>query len=159
MSKCYICKVEQTEGNTPLTTHRASGFKSRCRKCDKKYMKKYHRERYKEDPRFREKVKLRTYKWRKDNPEKNAAIDKRNHGSYKIIMHEIKVNGCAICGYDKCDSALDFHHVNSKAKKFNCGLHNLMRRSKNYIKEVNKCILLCRNCHSEIHELERSSKT
>ena len=65
------------------------------------------------------------------------------------ILANLKINGCAICGYNKNPGALDFHHVNPKDKKFQ--LIGTTLHYKNFAEEVNKCILLCSNCHREIH--------
>ena len=57
---------------------------------------------------------------------------------------------CQICGYNKCLSALEFHHLNPNEKE------NIVSNSygtvKDSIKEAKKCILVCANCHREIHE-------
>lgn len=66
------------------------------------------------------------------------------------ILHELKINGCAVCGYDKCNAALDFHHVNPEDKKFQLTIDKMSK--KDLADEFNKCILLCANCHREIHE-------
>lgn len=58
---------------------------------------------------------------------------------------------CQICGYDKCQAALEFHHKNPKEKEFNiskiAGKNNLSYKD---IQEVCKCVLLCANCHREV---------
>lgn len=55
---------------------------------------------------------------------------------------------CQLCGYNKCLAALHFHHINPHEKEFNIS-------SKNHFweveKEIQKCILLCANCHTEVH--------
>ncbi|EKE16042.1 MAG: hypothetical protein ACD_11C00053G0001 [uncultured bacterium] len=59
---------------------------------------------------------------------------------------------CSVCGYNKNLSALTFHHVNPKKKSFQLDLRSLSNRKQSRInKEVSKCILVCHNCHSEIH--------
>lgn len=64
---------------------------------------------------------------------------------------------CSICGYDKCIDALCFHHLESEDKEMNIG--NIWNRSVEFImKEVKKCILVCSNCHIEIHYKIRNSK-
>ena len=93
---------------------------------------------------------VRRYQMR--NPEKNKQSKKQMYMGYKATLHELKINGCAICGYSKCDAALDFHHVNSKDKKFCIIAANITK--KNLTDEVQKCILLCKNCHYEIHTEE-----
>lgn len=68
----------------------------------------------------------------------------------KIKLIEYKGGCCEMCGYNKCVSALDFHHKDPKEKDFAIsGKSYSFERLK---KEVDKCILVCRNCHAEIHE-------
>jgi len=59
---------------------------------------------------------------------------------------------CQICNYDKCPEALDLHHINPEEKEFNFGAIIANPKKWEDIKtELNKCILLCSNCHREIH--------
>jgi hypothetical protein len=56
---------------------------------------------------------------------------------------------CSACGYDKNFAALDFHHVDPATKSFTlCSRSHTMYERVN---EAKKCILLCRNCHAELH--------
>lgn len=59
-------------------------------------------------------------------------------------------NKCQICGYDKCIQALDFHHVNPEEKEFDFK-GNTNRSWQATRNEIQKCILLCANCHREVH--------
>lgn len=60
---------------------------------------------------------------------------------------------CIVCGYNKCNSALDFHHLKKDEKNFTITDElNHSKKLEDMIKEVDKCILLCRNCHAEVHE-------
>lgn len=74
------------------------------------------------------------------------------------ILHELKINGCAICGYNKCDACLEFHHVNPRDKKFYLIVNNISLKDKRIINEINKCILLCNRCHREIHMKNKEMK-
>lgn len=67
-------------------------------------------------------------------------------------LQAIKLLGgkCSICGYDRCVDALEFHHENPEIKEFKLGSGNTMSW-KEYKKEALKCILVCSNCHKEIH--------
>jgi hypothetical protein len=59
---------------------------------------------------------------------------------------------CAICGYNKNLAALVFHHIDSEEKDFKVDRRSLSNRKLEAIlEEINKCILLCANCHAEIH--------
>lgn len=57
---------------------------------------------------------------------------------------------CENCGYDKYMGALEFHHKDPKSKDFKISRMGsaLTERIK---KEINKCLLLCANCHREEH--------
>jgi len=60
---------------------------------------------------------------------------------------------CQKCGYSKCIAALEFHHLDSQAKSMRrTGMKNL--REEEFRAEIEKCILICSNCHREIHWLE-----
>ena len=62
--------------------------------------------------------------------------------------------GCSVCGYNKCASALEWHHPNGdKINEPSC----LRGRSvEQYLQETSKCILLCSNCHRELHSKEKN---
>lgn len=57
---------------------------------------------------------------------------------------------CQICGYDRCITALEFHHVNPEEKEMEFS-GNTNRSWEATRKELQKCILLCANCHREAH--------
>ena len=59
---------------------------------------------------------------------------------------------CSICGYDKNYAALEFHHVNPEDKSFQLDSRHLSNTTMTTIlEEAKKCILVCSNCHKEIH--------
>lgn len=64
---------------------------------------------------------------------------------------EYKGGKCEKCGYDKCISALEFHHLDPTQKDFNPSINMNMAWDK-IQNEIDKCILVCANCHREIHE-------
>ena len=64
---------------------------------------------------------------------------------------------CAICGYDRYLGALEFHHTDPKEKDFTLGRRGVSRKTtweKEVRPELDKCILLCANCHRETHREE-----
>lgn len=61
---------------------------------------------------------------------------------------------CSICGYDKSLRALEFHHKDPKEKDFGLAAKGHVHGWDTYWKEVQKCILVCSNCHAEIHDDE-----
>ena len=59
---------------------------------------------------------------------------------------------CSVCGYDKCNEALEFHHIEPTEKEFS--FCNVMAKPQSWdkiVKEIRKCVCLCSNCHREIH--------
>lgn len=60
---------------------------------------------------------------------------------------------CQICKYNKCQSALEFHHVDPNEKDISFSKIRANNKSWEKIeKELEKCILLCANCHREVHD-------
>lgn len=58
---------------------------------------------------------------------------------------------CFLCGYDKCNKALVFHHINKENKKY--ALSTGWEKSFEKLKtEIDKCVLLCNRCHEEVHD-------
>ena len=86
---------------------------------------------------------------------RNRALEYLDYNASKKIIQELKINGCAICGYNKCKSALEFHHANPEDKKFLIGKAFIRGHcNKKIATELNKCILLCANCHREVETKE-----
>jgi hypothetical protein len=61
---------------------------------------------------------------------------------------------CVKCGYKKCIAALEFHHLDPKQKEYDWNDLRL-QPWKVVCKELEKCILVCSNCHREIHSVQR----
>jgi hypothetical protein len=71
----------------------------------------------------------------------------------KIKAIEYKGGACKHCGYSKYYGALEFHHLDPNEKDFSW--QKLRLRSWDSItSELDKCILLCANCHREEHRTE-----
>ena len=70
----------------------------------------------------------------------------------KLMAVEYKGGKCSKCGYNKCVGALDFHHLDPTEKDASWQKMRLWNKSK-LLKELDKCILLCANCHREAHNL------
>lgn len=69
----------------------------------------------------------------------------------KIDLVNYKGGKCVSCDYDKCISALEFHHLDPKEKDFSIGESGKTRAFEKMKEEVDKCVLVCANCHREIH--------
>jgi len=77
---------------------------------------------------------------------------KKRRKKLRQMDRDYKGGKCQICGYKKCSRALSFHHINLKKKDFTISAKGLTRSWKKLQKEIDKCILLCANCHMELHE-------
>lgn len=97
---------------------------------------------------------LRT--WEKRKKRHLELKDKRERALavwFKTYKGNLK---CIICGedYTRC---LDFHHLNNKQKDFSVADMVCKGYSTDSImKEISKCIVLCRNCHAKIHYSKKS---
>lgn len=58
---------------------------------------------------------------------------------------------CCICGFDKWQSALEFHHVHPEDKEFGLTVNTTTKALDKQLAEARKCILVCANCHRGIH--------
>ena len=80
-------------------------------------------------------------------------IDQRKITRRKELKKEmVKIAGgkCKNCGYNKCHAALEFHHY-EKNKEGNVSTLMKNESRQKLLKEAEKCILLCANCHRELH--------
>lgn len=74
--------------------------------------------------------------------------DKRTRLRERVL--EYKGSKCEICGYDKCKQALEFHHLVKEDKLFSISSNCATYSWEKVREEVDKCILLCANCHREV---------
>lgn len=98
----------------------------------------------------------RRYQERKADPVRNKKAEEsykksyiKKYGKHIKLLNEFG-SKCSICGYNKNYSVLEFHHLDPLLKEFSIG--NL--KNGNYDKALNeakKCVLLCSNCHKELH--------
>lgn len=100
------------------------------------------------------KLSLEEYKKKRKKDLSIAVVDWRRRTKIKLV--EYKGGCCEICGYKKSINALEFHHINPNEKDFTISAKSYSyERLKN---EVDKCILVCSNCHIEMHEEIKNKK-
>ena len=95
-----------------------------------------------------------------------AGIDKRKYSDRRqYLIHAVhkrrkkvrsmavayKGGQCARCGYDRCVEALEFHHTDPTKKDFGVSSKGYTRSWKRVQEELDKCVMLCANCHREVH--------
>lgn len=90
----------------------------------------------------------RTYRDRAEYLKK--AVTKRRR-KLKVMAVDYKGGKCQMCGYNKYSGALDFHHLDPNEKDFGLSVRGLTRSWERIKEEIDKCILVCANCHREIH--------
>lgn len=81
----------------------------------------------------------------------NSCITNARKRQRKIDAVEYKGGACGTCGYNKSIRALGFHHIDPAQKDFTIS-GNHCRSWESLKKELDKCILLCANCHMELHD-------
>lgn len=83
---------------------------------------------------------------------KSSEAVKRWRANTKDRMVKAMGGKCQGCGYNKCNEALAFHHIDPTQKdlEFSDTRANPKRWELLAI-ELRKCILVCHVCHSEIH--------
>ena len=132
--KCSCCQVSQDESCFALKNKKLNKLQSKCKQCQSKYHKKH-------------------YKLNKDIYCDRARINNTKYKRRnKDFINEYKANkGCEFCS-ENTPVCLDFHHINPKIKDWNI---SVMCRGANSIQtiqeEINKCIVICSNCHRKLH--------
>ncbi len=96
----------------------------------------------------------RTYRDRAEYLKKAVAKRRR-----KLREQAVEYMGgkCQRCGYKTCIEALDFHHLDPREKEFGISASGMTRSWERIKTELNKCIMICANCHREEHaKIKRS---
>ena len=77
---------------------------------------------------------------------------KRRRIIRKIELVKTTGGRCTVCGYNKNLAALTFHHTDQDEKDFKLDMRSMSNRSlEAVLVELEKCILICQNCHAELH--------
>lgn len=121
IKKCPCCKKEKSIGEFYLNKARKNNLSSWCKACQKKMWREYY------------------HKSKEYYKQYNMEVLERAQS----IITQVKELGCSSC-FEMDERTLEFHHVNPKEKRFNVGRSHGVTT---LIKEMEKCILLCANCH------------
>ena len=71
-------------------------------------------------------------------------------GDFLAKIKQARGGKCERCGYNTCIKALEFHHLDPSQKDFT--ISNDHFKLKEAVEESKKCILICANCHRELHD-------
>ncbi|MCB1713221.1 MAG: hypothetical protein KDH96_12345 [Candidatus Riesia sp.] len=99
---------------------------------------------------YKSKRKSRQGSWCKSCMKKQVIERQRK---YKQQALDYKGSKCQSCGYNKYQGALEFHHRDPKEKDIELSKFSKSPLSDSGKKELDKCDLLCSNCHREVHAL------
>lgn len=154
---CPSCKIEKDSSFFSIDRRTRSGLHGYCKKCKTlKYNIRCPRfckccnEQILNERRHRGAV-FCSNTCRRIHANKLNIIRKDKLGQ-RFANFKLKIK-CCICNYDKFGGSLDFHHINPKEKDrkipYNITSFNLIKD------EIEKCVLVCKNCHYELHNLIR----
>jgi hypothetical protein len=70
----------------------------------------------------------------------------------KLLLVQAHGGRCVLCGYDTSVRSLHFHHIDPSTKEFTLSGNTLVSARDRLYEETKKCLLVCSNCHGEIHD-------
>lgn len=87
-----------------------------------------------------------------------SCVSNRRRYQMKLRCIDYLGGKCSACGVIGCPEIYDFHHIDPTTKKFT--ISGKMSHSWKFLRdELDKCSLLCANCHRTFHFEEKSHKT
>lgn len=130
---CLICSPFAKHNTSKLEKQMAvdGDGKSKCKKCSRTFF----------------------YKRNAGHGRTECNSCRAHKRSVKMKQKAVDYKGgkCERCGYSKYIGAMSFHHIDPFEKDFQIG-GNHNRAWGKLVLELDKCQLLCMNCHAEVHE-------
>lgn len=129
--KCIVCGEIKPITEFALNKTRKDGHASDCKECRKKYRDRHYQD-------------------NKDYYKRKAAEYKRKQQEkFNELRSSLK---CSVCGESRF-YCLDFHHMDPREKEKDPS--RLIESPRKLEQELKKCIVLCSNCHRELHYKEK----
>lgn len=88
---------------------------------------------------------------KEEQKKRNVIYVQNRRKKLKEMAISYKGGTCQECGYHKCVYALEFHHLDPTQKDFGIGTKGYTRSWEKVKEELDKCAMLCANCHREVH--------
>lgn len=83
----------------------------------------------------------------------NTCLVQRRRSKLQRMAVEYRGGECLYCGYSRCVSAMEFHHLDPETKEFGISAACAKTRAWEVIRrELDKCVILCCRCHRELNE-------
>jgi len=128
MKVCSMCGQEKPLEDFALNKTKRDGRAYNCKECQREYSKIHYKNHSK------------LYKSR--------AVSR--HSKKREEFHQYKTNlKCSVCRENRW-WLLDFHHINPEEKEYNMSRITDLSEAK-VKEELSKCIVLCSNCHRDLH--------
>lgn len=128
MKKCFKCKRELSVNNFKAHAGHIDGLQSQCIDCQRVYRREHYL------------------------ANRQMYIDKASvwYAQFKVWWNDFKSKlSCSRCG-ENHPATLDFHHT-SDNKEANVSTLVQSGNRERLLREVEKCIVLCSNCHRKEH--------
>ena len=128
MKQCTQCR--ETKDISEFASHPTQGTQSCCKLCQRA-------------------VSAEWYKNNKKRQQKNVQLNKQRLKEC-LVEHKRRLS-CSVCSESE-SICLDFHHLDPKEKDFNIAEASFNGKGwSTILKEINKCVVLCSNCHRKVH--------
>lgn len=93
-----------------------------------------------------------------NNKHQNYITQQERGKQRRQSLIKLKGGCCEKCGYNRNQAALAFHHINPLTKSFQIDMRKCSNSSwETLVAESRKCLLLCLNCHAEVHNPDFST--
>ena len=155
----YIERECKKHGLTRFYVFPSGGV--RCVECNAERRRKYYQENREKAREYSRKYNQENQeyyrKYYQENREKKRKYYQERYQRRYLWFNAWKTNkGCSVCGYNKYSGSLDMHHVDNN-KEFGIGGAASCMAFKRLWNEMKKCIVICKNCHYELHAKERGT--
>ena len=130
MKQCNVCKEIKSLDLFSFRNKQKGQYQSKCRECYNSYNKTY----YNSGENQKQKDRVRAYK-------KDLRV---RYQAWKSTQQ------CSVCGENAVE-CLDLHHIDPSTKEGELSSLTVFGSWDKILKEINKCTVLCANCHRKVH--------
>lgn len=135
MKLCTNCQQQKSESDFNYKNKNKKKLHSKCKECQSKYSKKHYID--------NKDVYIKRSRL------SNNSLRQRNRTFLKQYKEQ---RGCCAC-HETEPYVLDFHHIDKSKKRMNISIMSRSSLSiKTIMSEIDKCIILCSNCHRKLHK-------